>query len=394
MREIAPGVPAVAGEIPLAVPDVGEAERAYVDEVMRSGWVSSAGPFVDRFEEAAAETVGRAYAVATVSGSAALHVALLLAGVRPGDEVPVSTLSFISPANAISYCGAHPVFIDAEPDYWQMDAERLAEFLASCTRRDDVLVNPATDRRVAVLLAVGILGHPFDADAIRALADEYGLAVVEDAAEGLGARYRDEHVGQLGHISALSFNGNKIVTSGGGGMVVTDDANAARRARYLTTTAKDDPVEYVHGEVGFNYRLSNVSAALGYGQLERLGEFVEAKRRIAATYAGAFAGLDGIAAMQEAPWATSTFWMFTVTVDEARFGMDSRALLRTLASRGIQARPLWQPLHLSPAHAGAQATPCPVAERLHATALSLPCSVALSADDQARVLEAIRRAAA
>jgi perosamine synthetase len=394
MREIAPGAPAVAGEIPLAVPDVGEAERAYVDEVMRSGWVSSAGPFVDRFEEAAAETVGRAHAVATVTGSAALHVALLLAGVRPGDEVPVSTLSFISPANAIRYCGAHPVFIDAEPDYWQIDAERLAEFLARCTRRDDMLVNPATGRRVAALLPVGILGHPFDADAIRSLADEYGLPVVEDAAEGLGARFRDEHVGHLGHISALSFNGNKIVTSGGGGMVVTDDAAGAQRARYLTTTAKDDPVEYVHGEIGFNYRLSNVSAALGYGQLERLGEFVEAKRRIASAYTDAFADLDGITAMREAPWATSTFWMFTVTVDQARFGMDSRALLRTLAGRGIQARPLWQPLHLSPAHAGAQATPSPVAERLHATALSLPCSVALSADDQARVLDAIRRAAA
>lgn len=394
MREVAPGAPAAAGQVPLCVPEVGETERAFVDETIRTGWVSSAGPFVDRFEGAAADVVGARHAIATTSGTAALHVALLLAGVGPGDEVPVSTLTFIAPANAIRYVGAHPVFVDAEPEYWQIDAEKLRSFLErECERRAEGVVNRRTGRRVAALLPVSILGHPYDADSIRELAREFGLPVVEDAAEGLGARYRDVPVGRLGDLSALSFNGNKIVTSGGGGMLLTDDDGLADRARYLTTTAKDDPIEYVHGAVGFNYRLSNVHAALGYGQLLRLGAFVEDKRRIAAAYAQGLDGVPGITLMPEAPWAFSTYWMLTVLVDEQAFGMDSRLLLRSLAASGIQTRPIWQPMHRSPAHAGAQATPCDVAERLHARAISLPCSVSLTPEDQARVIEAIRGAA-
>lgn len=394
MREIVPGAPAAAGVIPLAVPEIGDTERSYVDDSLRSGWVAY-GPYVDDFEAEIVQLLGVASAVAVGSGTAALHVALILAGVEPDDEVIVSTLSFISPALAIRYVGAWPVFVDAEPAYRQLDVEKLATFLAEeCVRGDGELRNRRTGRRIAALLPVGILGHPFDADAVTALAKEYGLPVVEDAAETLGASYRDRPCGHLGDVGCLSFNGNKIVTCGGGGMIVTDNERWGERARYLITQAKDDPLEYVHGEVGFNYRLSNMHAALGYGQLKRLPEFVAAKRSVAAAYESGLAGIPGIAVPAQAPWAFSTYWLYTIQVDEAEYGIGSRDLMTRLIEADIQVRPLWQPLHQSPSMRGAQAYRCETAERLHREGLSLPCSVSLSRQDQARVIDEIRRHAA
>jgi perosamine synthetase len=390
LREIAPGAPPAEGVIPLAVPDVGEIERRYVAESLESGWVAY-GPFVDRFEAEVAGLVEAEHAIAVANGTAALHLALLVAGVRPEDEVLVPTLTFVSPANAIRYAGAFPVFVDAEPEYWQLDVAKVADFLARETvRAENELRNRATGRRLAAVLPVHVLGHPVDMDPLRELAAEYGLPVVEDAAEGFGAVYRSRPLGSVGDIGCLSFNGNKIVTCGGGGMVVTDDAGQAERVRYLATQAKDDPLEYVHGAVGFNYRLSNLHAALGCAQLTRLPEFVAAKRRIAEEYAARLADVPGITTMPEADWAESTFWLYTVLVDEREYGLDSRALMRRLIESGVQARPLWQPLHRSPAHRDAQAYRCEVAESLHARALSLPCSVSLSPEQQGRVIEEIR----
>ena len=397
-REIAPGALAAEGAVPLTVPEIGEAERAAVDEALASGWVSSAGPFVDHFEREVADVVGARHAVATVSGTAALHLALLVAGVQPGDEVCAPAVTFIAPANAIAYAGAVPVFIDAEPGFWQMDPAALETFLTEqCEEHDGSLVDRATRRRVAAILPVHALGHPADIAPIRELSRRFGLELVEDACEGLGAVYRDGEdwrlVGHPDSIACLSFNGNKIITAGGGGMLVTQDAERADRARYLSTQAKDDPLEYVHGAVGFNYRLSNVHAALGHAQIARLDEFVAAKRRIAATYAEALGGLAGITPMPEAEWARSSYWMYTVLVDAGEFGMDSRALMAQLDQAGVQARPLWQPLHRSPAHAAAPRRECPVADELYARALSLPCSVGLSRRDQDRVITAIHEAA-
>jgi perosamine synthetase len=392
-REIVPGAPPRHGDIALASPDIGDLERELVDESLRSGWIAY-GPFVDRFEDELRRRLDVRHAVAVSSGTAALHVALVVAGVQPDDEVPVSTLTFISPANAIRYAGAWPVLIDAEPRYGQLDVEKLAAFLAEeCERRDGGLYNRATGRRIGALLPVHVLGHPADVDRVAELAAEYGVPVVEDAAEGLGAELRGRPVGGLGVTGCLSFNGNKIITCGGGGMVVTDDDDVAERVRYLVTQAKDDPLEYVHGAVGFNYRLSNPHAALGCAQLARLDDFVAAKRRIAARYAEGLADVPGIEVPGEAEWAFSTFWLYTVHVHQETFGMGSRDLMRRLLDNNVQVRPLWQPLHRSPAHVGSQAYRCDVADRLHATGLSLPCSVALSADDQARVIELIRRAA-
>jgi perosamine synthetase len=383
----APGAPAVEGFIPLSVPEIRGNEWAYVKECLDTGWVSSVGAYVERFEAEMARATGTRFAVATVNGTAALHTALLVAGVRPDDEILVSTLTFIAPANAIRYVGAWPVFIDAEPVTGQMDPARVAEFLErGCVSRGPELFDRETGRRVKAIIPVHILGHPVEMDPILEKARRFGLAVIEDATESLGATYRDRRVGQLGDVACFSFNGNKIVTTGGGGMLVTNDETWARKARYLTTQAKDDAAEFVHNEIGYNYRLTNVLAAIGVAQVEKLPEYVERKRRIAARYTEAFRAVAGLAPLGEAPWARSTFWMSAVRVDPESFGSDSRTLLRALEGRRIQTRPLWQPIHESRAHAGSRRVGGDVAERLNRECLTLPCSVGLTDEQQERVI--------
>ena len=384
------GAPSQAGVIPLCVPKIQGNEWLYTKECLDTNWVSSAGPFVDRFERMVADYVGAKFAVATSSGTAALHVALLIAGVKPGDEVLVSTLTFVAPANAIRYVGAWPVFVDAEPEYWQMDPVLLADFLSQEFQwRQGQLINKKSGRPVTAILPVHILGHPCDMDPIIELARKYGLKIIEDATESLGSKYRGRMVGSRGDITCFSFNGNKLITTGGGGMVVTDDEAWAKKAQYLTTQAKDDPEEYIHHEIGYNYRLSNIQAAMGCAQMEQVDIYIESKRAIAAAYADHMADLPGLYPMGHAPWANSVFWLSTVRVDEQLFGMDSRALMQQLARERIQARPLWQPGHQSPAHAGCQFIGGGVAERLFRECLSLPSSVGLEPLEQERVLAAL-----
>lgn len=379
-----------AQSIPLCSPQISGNEWQYVKECLDTGWVSSVGSYVDRFERMVAKQAGTRYAVATVNGTSALHISLLVAGVKEGDEVLVSNLTFIAPVNAIRYAGAWPVFIDAEPDHWQMDPAGVSDFLErQCHRVNGELRNRETGRRVSAIVPVHILGHPSDMDAIGAISRRHGLAIVEDATEALGSAYRGRSPGGLGDIGCFSFNGNKIITTGGGGMIVTDREEWARKAKYLTTQAKDDPIEYVHGEVGYNYRLTNVLAAIGCAQMEQLDEYVVKKIAIADRYTRALAEVPGIDLMKTAAWAQSTYWMFTVLVREGLFGKGSRALLKALAERGIQTRPLWQPMHMSPAHARVESRPMPVSEELAKDALSLPCSVGLSLEEQDRVIAAI-----
>jgi len=378
--------------VPLCVPEIRGNEWKYIKECLDTNWVSSVGAFVDRFERELADYVGTKYAVATCNGTAALHIALLVAGVQPDDEVLVSTLTFIAPANAIRYIGAWPIFIDAEPDYWQMDPQKVVGFLEKEYQwRNGALHNRSTGRRVKAMLPVHILGHSVDMDPILEVARRYNLVVIEDATESLGAEYKGRIVGHLGDIACFSFNGNKIITTGGGGMIVTDNEEWARKAKYLTTQAKDDPVEYIHNEIGYNYRLTNVQAAVGCAQMEQLDNHILAKRRIATTYTEALKSVPGITPMREAPWAFSVFWMYTILVDEAQYGIDSRRLLCRLSEAGIQARPLWQPLHRSLAHIGLQAYPCRIADWLNQRGVSLPCSVGLRPESQDKLIELIRQ---
>jgi perosamine synthetase len=376
--------------IPLSEPSINGNEWEYVKDCLDTKWVSSVGSYVDRFERMIADFVGARHAIAAVNGTAALHVALLMAGVEPDDEVLVSTLTFIAPANAIRYVGACPVLIDAEPIYWQMDPQRLSDFLRrECAPTNGALRNKHTGRRVRAILPVHILGHPCEMDSIIRIAREFDLSVIEDATESLGAHYQDSMVGHLGDVACFSFNGNKIMTTGGGGMIVTDNEAWAVRGKYLTTQAKDDPVEYLHREVGYNYRLPNVLAALGCAQMEQLPAFIEKRRSIAAAYTAAFETVPGLTPMSEAPWARSIFWLYTALIDEAEFGLDSRALMRRLAELGIQSRPLWLPLHRSPINKDLQVYGGEVAERIQRQALSLPSSASLTATDQQAVIEAV-----
>ena len=376
--------------IPLCVPEIRGNEWEYVKECLDTNWVSSVGAYVDRFENMVSNYVGTNHAIATSNGTSALHTSLLVAGVEPDDEVLITSLTFIAPANAIRYANAWPVFIDAEPEHWQMSPQKVIDFLAqACDFQNGEVRNKHTGRRVKAIMPVHILGHPVDMDPILEVARRYHLMVIEDATESLGASYKGRRVGHLGHIACFSFNGNKILTTGGGGMIVTDNEAWADRAKYLTTQAKDNPVEYIHHEIGYNYRLTNIQAAMGCAQMEKLEEYIAAKRRIAATYDDAFSNVAGLTPMPQASWAESIFWMYTLLVDEAEYGMDSRQLLQCLQEAKIQARPLWEPLHLSRAHAENQPQTLAVSEQLNRRALSLPCSVGLTEEDQARVIATV-----
>lgn len=379
--------------IPLCVPEISGLEWLRLKACLDSGWISTAGPEVDSFETAFAEWLGARFALATINGTAALHLALIAAGVEPDDEVLMPSFTFIATANAVRYAGAWPVFLDSALSTWQMDVGLLARFLEDdCRSEGGALRNRRTGRRIAALLPVHVLGHPVDMDPVQRLAERFGLPIVEDATESLGARYRGRPVGRDGTVACFSFNGNKMMTTGGGGMLVTDDPKLAERARYLATTAKDDPAEGVHGAVGFNYRLTALQAALGSAQLARLDDFVAAKRRIAARYREGLAALPGVSFMPEPDWAECVFWLASIRVDPEAAPLDRKALGLRLDHAGIATRPFWQPLHLSPAHKDAQSLGGAVAERLHREVLSLPCSCGLTAEQQDRVIAALRAA--
>ena len=381
--------------IPLSVPNISGDEWKYVKECLDSGWVSSAGTFVDRFEQDFAAAVDARFAVSVTSGTAALHLSLILAGVGADEEVILPSLTFIAPANAVRYVGAWPVFLDVDRDYWQLDPAAVERFLRTgCERKNGKVVNRATGRAVTAILPVHLLGNPVDLDAMRRLAIEFDLKLIEDATESLGAEWNGELLGSNSRLACFSFNGNKLMTTGGGGMITTNDQQLATRAKYLSTQAKDDHFEFVHGAVGYNYRLTNVQAAIGLAQLERLDEFLGAKRRIAAVYSEAFADTRGVTCMQSPPRGRSAFWLFTIRVTESEFVCGSRDLMKILRERGIDSRPLWQPLHRSPAMRGAYSTACPTADLLARECVSLPCSTHLSPRLQARVIDTVLRTAA
>lgn len=378
--------------IPLAVPQIAGREWEYVKECLDSGWVSSVGAFVERFEREFAATVGARHAIATVNGTAALHVALRLAGVAAEDEVLVSGLTFVAPANAVRYLGAWPVFMDAEPAHWQMDVAKVRDFLRTeCAARSGRLVNRTTGRRIAALLPVHILGHPVDLEPLLELAHHYSLPVVEDATESLAATYDGRAAGTFGLLGCFSFNGNKLITTGGGGMIVTNDSDVAARARYLTTQAKDDPIEFVHNDIGYNYRMPNILAAVGVAQLEQLDAFAGRKRTIFQRYRDELSGIDGISFPHESRRAHSCWWLSTARFDPAK-GLDRRAIAAALRAADIDSRPLWHPLHALRPFRECQAYRIDVTPAIHRGALSLPCSTGLTDDEQDRVIDAIRRA--
>lgn len=370
-----------AERIYLSPPDMSEADLAALTEAFRSNWIAPVGPALAAFEAEMCRQTGAGHAVALTSGTAALHLALKEVGVGAGDRVFCSSLSFAASANAVVYCGAEPVFIDSERSTWNMDPQRLEDALREAE---------AAGALPAAVEVVQAYGQCADMAAIGELCTRYGVPLVEDAAEALGATYRDRAAGSFGRAAVLSFNGNKIITCSGGGMLLTDEAELAARVRYLSTQAREPGREYLHLEVGYNYRLSNLLAALGLSQLRALPGKVTRRREVFARYVERLGRLPGVMFMPETPGGTGTRWLSSLLIDTAAAGLTSGQLLDALEAENIEARPLWRPLHTQPCFAHCRHYGGEVAEALAATGLSLPSQ--LTEEQQDRVCRCVEKA--
>ena len=365
----------------LSPPHVGQEERRLLCEAFDSNWIAPLGPQVDAFEREFAEAVGSPHAVALASGTAALHLALVTSGIGPGDEVVVSSFTFAASANPIRYVGATPVFIDSDPVSWNMDPALLAEFLDARAR---------ANRLPRAVILVHLYGQSADIAPIAAACERHGVEFHEDAAEALGASYNGRHPGVFGRTGTFSFNGNKIITTSGGGMLVTPSPKVAEHARKLATQAREPAPHYEHQEIGYNYRLSNLCAAVGRAQLSRLGQRVAARRAIFERYRDALGSVPGIDFAAEAPWGRHTRWLTCLRVDPAAFGTDRDGIRRTLEAADIEARPVWKPMHLQPVFRDCERIGGTVAEAIFRDGLCLPSGSSLEPRDQDRVIDAVR----
>lgn len=366
--------------IPISQPRLDRAELLNVTQAIKSGWISSKGDFITRFETGFAVFCGVRYGVATSNGTVALHLALRALGIGHGDEVIVPTLTFIATANAVSYCGARPVFVDSHPEYWGMDPAKIEEKITDRTR---------------AIVPVHLYGHPCEMKSIMAIAQKHNLLVIEDAAEAHGAECDGQKVGSFGHVSCFSFYGNKILTTGEGGMCLTNDEALARRMRLLKDHGMDPSRKYWHDEVGYNYRMTNVQAAIGLAQLEKLDSLIAEKRRIAAWYDTGLKSLaqEGILRLpREMPWAKSVYWMYSILLDD-RAGISRQGLMDFLDQPGeagiaVETRPIFYPLHIMPPHRCTD--PYPVAERISSCGLNLPSGMRLRRTDVEAICRKLR----
>lgn len=370
--------------IHLSSPHLGEEETAFVEEAFRTNWIAPLGPHVDAFERELAAQVGVAHAAALSSGTAAIHLGLILLGVEKGDAVFCSSLTFVGSCNPILYCGARPVFIDSEPQTWNMSPPALERALE---------VAASQGRLPKAVIIVNLYGQSADMAQLLPLCERYGVAVLEDAAESLGASYHGRASGSFGRVGVFSFNGNKIITTSGGGMLVSDDEALVQRARKLATQARESAGHYEHVQMGFNYRLSNVLAGIGRGQLRVLAQRVERRREVFQSYRDAFAGLDGLSWMPEPQGSRSTRWLSCLTLDPACARRSAEQVLQSLARHNIEARPVWKPMHRQPLFAQAEYFPhapqTSVSDQLYATGLCLPSGSNMDAAQQGRVIDAL-----
>jgi dTDP-4-amino-4,6-dideoxygalactose transaminase len=374
-----PGGQHTRNSIPLSPPDIGALEESHLIRALRSGWVAPVGPDIEAFEREVAERVGTADAVAVSSGTAAIHLSLLAVGAEPGDLVVVPTLTFVATANAVTYTGARPVFLDSDPATGNIDLALLDEALTQLRREG---------RRVAAVVPVDIFGSCVDYSGLEPICAAAEVPVVEDAAEALGATHRGRAAGSFGRVGVFSFNGNKIMTTSGGGMLVTDDRELAARCRYLSTQARQPSVHYEHTEVGYNYRLSNLLAALGRAQLRRLDDMIVRRRAVRERYAKLFAAVPGVRILAEGDLEANC-WLTTIVADPTQAGWMVGDLARHLAGQEIETRPVWKPMHLQPVYSGARAMINGSAQRLFEEGLNLPSGSALSDAQLERVVDSI-----
>lgn len=367
----------------LSPPDIGAAERRYVAEAFEGNWVAPVGPNLEAFEREFAAKVGAPHAVALASGTAALHLALRLSGVGQGDEVICSTLTFVASAAPITYLNATPVFVDSESVSWNADPDILAEVITRKAR---------TGRAPRALVVAHLYGQAANLNPIIKICEQHGVALIEDAAEALGATYQGKSPGSLGRFGIHSFNGNKIITTSGGGMLVTHDKALAQQARHLATQARDPAPHYEHTTLGYNYRLSNVCAGIGRGQLENLDAKVARRRAHFAAYQKAFADLPGLQMQPEAPWGQSTRWLSCLTINPQEAGTNRERIRLALEKADIETRPIWKPMHLQPVFRSTEYIGRGVSDQLFAQGLCLPSGSGMTDGERERVIEAFRAA--
>ena len=380
--------------IPLSVPSLNGNEMQYVKECIDTEWVSSAGKYVDLFEQKITEFTGSKHAVACVNGTAAIQISLRLAGVTPGDEVIVPTLTFIASVNAITYCNAIPVFMDADK-YYNIDPEKTIEFIKNETIfKNGFTYNKKTNNKITAIIPVHVWGNACWLDELIELCNKQNISIVEDACESLGTfynngKYKGKHTGTIGKLGCLSFNGNKIITTGGGGMILTDDESLAEKAKYLTTQAKDDPIRYIHDEIGYNFRLTNIQAALGVAQLEQLPEILKRKKEIYDFYQSTIENIDGFSLSNPPDYADNNHWLNLLQIDSNNYGEGRESLMNRLEKNGIQTRPAWKLNHEQKPYKNCQHYKIENAKKLVEKSLCLPSSSNLTNENLNKIVSVL-----
>lgn len=382
----------------LSVPFIGGNEKKYVIDCLDSEWVSTSGKYVSDFENAFASYVNSTGAVACVNGTAALHICLIMAGVKPGEEVIVPTLTFIAPVNAVKYVFAEPVFMDCD-DFLNIDMEKLEQFLSKeCISEDNKLVNKKTGKRIRAIIPVHVFGSMCDMDKLMALAEKYHLAVIEDATEALGSkmlsgRFAGKHAGTIGDFGTSSFNGNKIITCGGGGMITAKNPDHLKRAKYLTTQAKNDELHYVHDEIGYNYRLTALQAAMGLAQVEQIPDFVKLKKKRYEEYKRAVNEISGLLILDLPSCCDSNCWFYSLLIDKEKYGLSRDQLMQKFELEKIQTRPIWKLNHEQKPYRECQAYRIEKAKYYFENILNLPSSVGLTDEEFSRVVKVLKSVA-
>ena len=382
--------------IPLSVPNISGKEWEYVKECLDTEWVSSAGKYVDKFENDIAKYVNSKYAVACTNGTSALQVSLRLVGVEANTEVIVPSLTFIAPVNAIVYNNASPVFMDVD-EYYNIDIVKTIDFIKNETQyKNGYSFNKKTKKRISAVLPVHMWGNAVKLDDLIQVCEERNIPVVEDSSESLGTsyiknNYEGQHTGTIGKVGCLSFNGNKIITTGGGGMILTNDQKLADKAKYLTTQAKDDPVRYIHNEIGYNFRLTNVQAAIGLAQLEQLKTFLKRKKEIYNYYKIQVENIEGLTIADVPPYSNNNHWMILLQIDEKNYGKDREGLMKVFSDNGVQARPAWAPIHLQKPYKNYQSFNIQKTKQLVNNSLCIPSSTNISTKNLDKVIISLNR---
>jgi len=379
--------------IPLCIPYLTGLEEQYVNDSIKSGWVSSVGPQVDQFEKDFSKFIGSTKSVALSSGTSAIHLSLILSGVKESDEVLVPSLTFIAPINCVKYVGANPVFIDVNYTTGQIDVDILKKFIQQNTKyKNNKLMNKITGNVIKAILPVHILGYTANIDEICDIAKKFDLKVIEDATESLGTKFKNKSVGTYGDFGCFSFNGNKLITTGSGGMLVSNSSIDIEKAKHLSTQAKakSHPSEYIHDNIGYNYRLSNISAAFGIAQLENINDFIDKKNKIHTYYSKKLGIIDGIEFFEKNINSNCVIWLNTIKIDSKKYGINSRELMRILNDNNIETRPLWQPIHKSIMYSDNYYYGRDNSEKLFLNCLSIPSSVGLTLEQQDKVIKIIK----